>query len=144
MPKNRNESSFDIIFKHVTFIFVYFYSCSDICILTETYDYKVNWSAVIFKRCIVQDNVKFLNSFLASNTVTTSFVNDLSVRIVSSGNAEHLVLDNVRIILDNISSVHAKYRTASELGLHDVVENLLESDQMAFLKDTVWKRGYRS
>lgn len=47
-------------------------------------------------------------------------------------------------VLDHLMSVHAKYRIASELGFTDIVEDLLRSGQLAYLKDTVWKKGYRS
>lgn len=47
-------------------------------------------------------------------------------------------------VLDHLMSVHSKYRIASELGFTDIVEDLLRSGQLAYLKDTVWKKGYKS
>lgn len=46
-------------------------------------------------------------------------------------------------ILRNLSSVHTKYRLASEMGFTDLVEDLLRGGQLAYLKDTVWKKGYK-
>lgn len=46
-------------------------------------------------------------------------------------------------VLKKVESVHMKYRLASELGFTDVIETLLTGTQLAFLKDTVWKKGYK-
>lgn len=53
-------------------------------------------------------------------------------------------LRNMENILKNLPSVHTKYRIASELGFTDLIEELITSGQLAYLKDTVWKRGYKN
>lgn len=44
-------------------------------------------------------------------------------------------------IVDSVKSVEVKYRVASQLGFKDILESMISGSDLAYLKDTVWRRG---
>lgn len=53
--------------------------------------------------------------------------------------------DNMKILISELSDVECKYVLASQLGFKDIVETMLSNPMIgAYLKDTVWKKGYNA
>lgn len=53
--------------------------------------------------------------------------------------------DNMKILISELSDVECKYVLASQLGFKDIVETMLNNPMIgAYLKDTVWKKGYNA
>lgn len=44
-------------------------------------------------------------------------------------------------IVNSVKSVEVKYRVASQLGFKDIIESMISGCDLAYLKDTVWRRG---
>ncbi|CAG9858094.1 unnamed protein product [Phyllotreta striolata] len=112
-------------------------------ILIQSYNYHPDWSSVLFEQCIVKNNQQYLASFLRHRPLTESLVNDISRKFLSANIDTARELNSMKAILNKVPSVHVKYRISSELGFVDVVEELLRGGQLAYLKDTVWKKGYK-
>lgn len=119
------------------------FSFSQLLILIEAYNYTVDWASVLYEQYIVGNRADFLEHFMRCFPLTDGLVHDMSRQLLKSTYTATTVR-NMKEILKNLSSVHAKYRIASELGFADVVEELLAGGQLAYLKDTVWKKGYKS
>ena len=57
----------------------------------------------------------------------------------------HTMTDNMKILISELLDVECKYVLASQLGFKDVVEIMLNNPMIgAYLKDTVWKKGYNT
>ncbi|KAF3424657.1 hypothetical protein E2986_01902 [Frieseomelitta varia] len=57
----------------------------------------------------------------------------------------HTMTDNMKILISELLDVECKYVLASQLGFKDIVEIMLNNPMIgAYLKDTVWKKGYNS
>lgn len=83
---------------------------------------------------------KFTDHFILSDHLVYDMSRKfLNMSYISSNNIKYM-----KQILMRLSSVHAKYKIASELGFSDIIEDLLTEDKLAYLKDTVWKKGYRN
>lgn len=48
----------------------------------------------------------------------------------------------MRRFVKAIGPVDIKYRIASQLGFRDILESMLNGAELAYLKDTVWRRGF--
>lgn len=58
-------------------------------------------------------------------------------------NINHSMTDNMKILISELSDVECKYKLASQLGFKDIVEEMLNNPLVgAYLKDTIWKKGY--
>ncbi|XP_017775225.1 PREDICTED: spatacsin [Nicrophorus vespilloides] len=111
-------------------------------ILSEAYNYQVDWAQVLFKQFIMRNQTNYLVNFVNVFNITEDLAFDISRKFLTSNLNEETALNNMKIILKLLPSVHAKYRIASELGFIDLVEELLNGNRLIYLKDTVWKRGY--
>ncbi|XP_045475609.1 spatacsin [Harmonia axyridis] len=114
-------------------------------IVAEAYEYSPDWAAVLLKQCVLQNNTNYLEQFLNHLPLTETLIREISRRFISIyATITPEGVQNMKEILNKLPSVHAKYQIASELSFHDVVEDLLNTGQLCYLKDTVWKRGYRN
>lgn len=50
---------------------------------------------------------------------------------------------NMQWLLSHVKDIDVRYKIASELGLKDMVESLLQAPEVAYLKDTVWQSGFK-
>lgn len=101
------------------------------------------WANVLYEQFIDGNRSDFFEHFTTHFPITDTLVHDISRHLLKSRYTSTTV-KNMKEILNCLSSVHTKYRIASELGFSDVVEELLTGGQLAYLKDTVWKKGYKS
>ncbi|XP_022921323.2 spatacsin [Onthophagus taurus] len=113
-------------------------------ILINAYDYKIDWAPILFEQSVVKSSPDYLNQYLSTFELSKTLLHEISRKFLSYSNPSDKMIVNMKNILNKFSSVHTKYRIASELGFSDIVERLLESNQLCYLKDTVWKSGYRN
>ncbi|GJQ78510.1 hypothetical protein Trydic_g11624 [Trypoxylus dichotomus] len=120
------------------------FNFQQILIVIEAYNFEANWANILFEQYLVADRSDFFQSFALSFPITESLVHDISRIYLNSRTITVAISKNMHTILNNLNSLHAKYRIASELGFTDIVEELLNSQQLSYLKDTVWKSGYKN
>lgn len=72
-----------------------------------------------------------------------TLVHNISRKFLNYKTTSANAASNMKNILHKLSSIHIKYRLASELGFLEVVEEILDGNQLSYLKDTVWKKGYK-
>ncbi|CAH0552154.1 unnamed protein product [Brassicogethes aeneus] len=113
-------------------------------ILTQAYNYQPDWSTVLYEQCILKRNITYLEHYLNHLALTETIVYNISRKFLSANINTPLELRCMKNVLSKLPSVHTKYRIASELGFTDLVEDLLADGQLAYLKDTVWKKGYKT
>lgn len=75
--------------------------------------------------------------------LSDNLVHNISRKFLNNKAYSSSAANNMKNVLNLLSSIHVKYKLASELGFLDVVEEILEGNQLSYLKDTVWKRGYK-
>nr|XP_023027706.1 spatacsin [Leptinotarsa decemlineata] len=114
-------------------------------ILTQAYNYQPDWSSVLFEQCVIKNNLSYLQSYMKHLSLTdNNVVHDISRKFLAANLNGYEEINSMKSILHKLPSVHVKYRIASELGFTDMVEDLIQGGQLAYLKDTVWKKGYKS
>ncbi|KAF5297886.1 hypothetical protein FQA39_LY11871 [Lamprigera yunnana] len=113
-------------------------------ILIDSNNYKPDWATILFEQYIIRDQTIYFENFLAVFPLTDIILNDIAKKFLCLNGSYGQSVKNMREIVRRSNSVHIKYKIASELGFTDLIEDLLESNQLAYLKDTVWKKGYKS
>lgn len=112
-------------------------------IVSDAYNFYVDWATVLYEQYVVKNNSNYLEDFLKHMPLTDTLVNDISRKFIGSSN-EVNEIKFMKKILNRLPSLHVKYRIASELGFTDLVEDWITSGQLVYLKDTVWKKGYKN
>lgn len=111
-------------------------------IIIGAYDYKPDWANILYKQCVVNGDMNYLQQFVDNFLLSDHLVHDISRKFLNS-KQEPTATSNMKEILMQMPSVLVKYRVASELGFSDILQDLLGEEKVAYLKDTVWKRGFR-
>ncbi|KAF5270792.1 hypothetical protein FQR65_LT05411 [Abscondita terminalis] len=109
-------------------------------ILIDSISYKPDWSIVLLEQYIIRNRENYLEDFLASFPLTDPLLNDISKKFLGLSSISSQSVKNMKQIVSKSTSVYVKYKIASELGFVDLVEKLLDSNEIAYLKDTVWKK----
>ncbi|KOC59819.1 Spatacsin [Habropoda laboriosa] len=127
---------------------------SQILLVIHAYNHHVDWANLIYNRCILNGETKYLKDFIVVNKVTPGLVKDCVCRQVNyylkkryrlEKNITHTMTDNMKILISELSDVECKYVLASQLGFKTIVETMLNDPMIdAYLKDTVWKKGYNA
>lgn len=122
-----------------------YFSCSfsQLLIVIDAYNYNVDWANVLYEQYIIANRNDFFEQYVRHFQLTDTVVHEISRRLLKTEYTPTTV-KNMKEVLHYLPSVHTKYRISSELGFADVVEDLLSGGQLAYLKDTVWKKGYKS
>ncbi|CAK9804301.1 SPG11 [Anthophora quadrimaculata] len=118
-------------------------SFSQILTVVHAYNHHVDWANLIYNRCILNGEIKYLKDFIAVNKVSPGLVKDCVCRYRLEKNITHTMTDNMKMLISELSDVECKYVLASQLGFKTIVETMLNNPMIdAYLKDTVWKKGY--
>ena len=99
----------------------------------------LDWSNSILEQVVKGGNLKYFQDFRFAFTVSDSFYQDLSKKYLQFTKDKPLsstLSNNMRIIISYIKEIKLRYELAMELGLADVVKELLNSQDGAFVKDT--------
>lgn len=112
-------------------------------ILSTCYNYPTDWSQALYNQCIVKSNhEEYLAGFLEQFEMTEVLGKDIVRKyLIDKSMLNKKIPVGLRLILNKIKSPVIKYRLASELGLKDVVQSMLEGPIKPYLEDTVWKTG---
>ncbi|XP_044265423.1 spatacsin-like isoform X2 [Tribolium madens] len=113
-------------------------------ILVEAYNFHADWASILYENYVVKNNATYLEDFLKHLPLTDNLAHDISRKFIVSSINSVSEIKCMKNILSRLPSLHVKYRIASELGFTDLVEDLIASGQLVYLKDTVWKKGYKS
>lgn len=112
-------------------------------IVIEAYNHKPDWANILHEQCVINGRMEYLEKFQDHFLLSDHLVHDISRKFIKIiPNASNIKY--MKGILTRLSSVHVKYKIASELGFSDILEDLLLEEKLAYLKDTVWKKGYRN
>ncbi|XP_076620109.1 spatacsin isoform X1 [Colletes latitarsis] len=118
---------------------------SQALIVIQAYNHHVDWACLIYNHCILSGQTKYLKDFLAVKKLTPSLVEDCARRYRLEKNITHTMMDNMKTLVSELSDVECKYMLASQLGFKNIIETMLNDPMIgAYLKDTVWKKGYNT
>lgn len=85
-----------------------------------------------------------MKEFLKAYPLTNTLAQEVTGRFVPKKITSVSSIRAMKEFVTHIKNVQVKYRIASELGFTDVIESLLNDQAtLAFLKDTVWKKGFK-
>lgn len=59
-------------------IFLFFSSFNQTLTLVESYQYKLDWSIVLFEKCVIKHDLDYLHVFLKHYSLEESLVHDIS------------------------------------------------------------------
>nr|XP_034171053.1 spatacsin isoform X2 [Osmia lignaria] len=118
---------------------------SQALIVTHAYNHNVDWANLIYSHCILNGETKYLKDYIVVNKLTPALVQDCARRYRLEKSITHDMTDNMKILISELSDVECKYVLASQLGFKNIVETMLNNPMIAaYLKDTVWKKGYNA
>ncbi|XP_059487739.1 spatacsin [Neocloeon triangulifer] len=112
-------------------------------IVAKAYNHPVDWGAALYHHCVLQNEQKYLTDFKQGMNLTPALVEDISRRFQHESSLNSDMAKMMKQIVNNVKSVEVKYRVASQLGFKDILENMLSSADLPYLKDTVWRRGMK-
>ena len=72
----------------------------------------------------------------------TIFLCLLFIRFQLEPNRSPEMYKQMKKFVSGVRDIEVKYCVASQLGIRDIVEDLVNSPNVAYLKDTVWRSGY--
>ncbi|XP_049816483.1 spatacsin [Schistocerca nitens] len=113
------------------------------CILARAYNHPTDWGAVLYQHCIVNREATYFSEFTQSMTLTTAHVEDIARRFQMEPNVTQDMAQEMKKFILHAPSVEVKYRIASQLGFKDIIQSLLNGPEVAYLKDTIWRKGFR-
>ncbi|XP_046739690.1 spatacsin isoform X2 [Diprion similis] len=112
-------------------------------ILIRAYNHPVDWGSVLYAQCITRTNTKYLKDFMTTNELTTAIVKDSVKRYQLEKYITKEMVENMQQLISMLKDVECKYSLASQLGFKNVIETILgDAAISAYLKDTVWRKGY--
>ncbi|XP_066259564.1 spatacsin isoform X2 [Euwallacea similis] len=112
-------------------------------ILAQAYSFSPDWAQVLYEQAILNTNITYFDQFVETLGITDEIIQDIARKFLSSNLATGQQLMNIKHILGLIESLHLKYRLASELGFSNLALEVINSENIFYLKDTVWKSGYK-
>ncbi|XP_078044398.1 LOW QUALITY PROTEIN: spatacsin [Augochlora pura] len=116
---------------------------SQALIVINAYNCHVNWANLIYSHCILNGETKYLKDFIAVKKLNSTLVQDCARRYRLEKGITHIMTDNMKMLISELSDVECKYMLASQLGFKDIIESMINDPMIgAYLKDTVWKKCY--
>ncbi|XP_030752680.1 LOW QUALITY PROTEIN: spatacsin [Sitophilus oryzae] len=146
-PLNPNEQAiclFDLNTAQIASLISTKFNFYQSNIITEAYNYIPDWPTVIFEQTIKENRLDYFDAFMENIGINEQFVQEVSRKYSTSNLKGVMCHKNMAYIIASLKSIHVKYRLASELGFTDLVEELISTGQISYLRDTVWKKGYKS
>ncbi|KAF4531594.1 hypothetical protein B566_EDAN010060 [Ephemera danica] len=117
-------------------------------IVARAYSHSVDWGLALFNHCVLQTEHKYLTDFTQTMNLTPTLVEDVVKRFHASqksAKSPKAVPQEMywvmKQMVNMVQCVEVKYRLASLLGFKDVLENMVTSPALPFLKDTVWRKS---
>lgn len=113
-------------------------------VVTNAYNHHPDWANIIYSHYILNGETKYLKDFATVIKLSTSVVEDCARRYRSEKSITFSMKNNMKGLIAELADVECKYMLASQLGFKEIVETMLNSPSVAaYLKDTVWKKGYK-
>ncbi|KAK7078579.1 hypothetical protein SK128_028399 [Halocaridina rubra] len=116
-------------------------SVSEALTVARAYDLIVDWSAAIYNQYVVNGNESYLAEYLDYSFLSPDIVLDVVKKLEYAG-VTKVGQERIAVLLTHIEEADVIYRVASQLGLKSSIETCLSSSAAAYLKDTVFKKGF--
>ncbi|XP_035737182.1 spatacsin-like isoform X2 [Vespa mandarinia] len=114
-------------------------------IVTGAYNHHPDWANIIYNHYILNGETKYLKDFATVIKLSSNVVEDCARRYRSERSLTSGMKNNMKTLISELEDVECKYMLASQLGFKEIVEVILNSPATAaYLKDTVWKKGYKA
>ncbi|XP_014213188.1 spatacsin [Copidosoma floridanum] len=112
-------------------------------IIARAYNVHVDWASAIYSHYLLSNETKYFRDFVTSKLLTASVAVDCARKFRLEKSITLVMAENMRALVDKLGDVECKYVLASQLGFRSIVEQMLDDPAVeAYLKDTVFKRGF--
>ncbi|EDV26932.1 uncharacterized protein TRIADDRAFT_54370 [Trichoplax adhaerens] len=99
----------------------------------------LDWSSSILEQVIRNGNFKYFQDFRSAFAISNAFYQDLSkkyLQFIKDKPLSSALNNNMRLVINFVKEIKLRYELSVELGLTDIVKELLNSHNGAFIKDT--------
>ncbi|XP_063238820.1 spatacsin [Bacillus rossius redtenbacheri] len=111
-------------------------------IVARAYGHPVDWGAALFQQFVLHGRTDYLQDLSHAVRLGPALVDDVARRFQREAAVPGDAVARMKRLVAGVADVEVRYRLASQLGFRDVVESLLASSSLDYLKDTVWRSGY--
>ncbi|KAK3917365.1 Spatacsin [Frankliniella fusca] len=131
--------------KSVARLIVSTLSFSQALIVARAYNHRADWAAALFYHCVSPglSCKEYFHAWSSCMELTPSIVQSIAYRLQRTSAVTREMNANMKWLLGHVKDMDVRYKIASELGLKDMVESLLDAPEVAYLKDTVWQSGFK-
>ncbi|XP_052128728.1 spatacsin [Frankliniella occidentalis] len=114
-------------------------------IVARAYNHRPDWAAALFYHCISPglSAEEYFTTWSSCMELTPSIVQSIAYRLQRTTAVTREMTANMKWLLGHVKDMDVRYKIASELGLKEMVESLLNAPEVAYLKDTVWQSGFK-
>ncbi|CAG9762324.1 unnamed protein product [Ceutorhynchus assimilis] len=117
-------------------------------ILAQAYNVSPDWAQILYEQAVTNNNMAYFEQFKETIGLNDELIQDIVRKFPArqmTSKKEFTVLEfkNIKYILEQLESIFVKYRLASELGFNSLVQDINENGEISYLRDTVWKSGYK-
>lgn len=114
-------------------------------IVARAYNHRTDWAAALFYHCISPglSSEEYFSAWSACMELTPLLIQNVAYRLQRTSGITREMTTNMQWLLGHVKDMDVRYKIASELGLKDMVESLLQAPEVAYLKDTVWQSGFK-
>lgn len=150
-------------------LFLFLNSFDQALIVARAYNHRPDWAAALFYHCISPGLAaeEYFAAWSSCMELTPSLVQNIAYRysqtiswersfsgcllncwmccfrLQRTSGVTREMTSNMRWLLGHVEDMDVRYKIASELGLKDMVESLLQAPEVSYLKDTVWQSGFK-
>ncbi|XP_050294548.1 spatacsin [Anthonomus grandis grandis] len=112
-------------------------------ILSQAYNLQPDWPQILYDQTITNNNISYFEEYAEFLGINDEIVKDMARKFLGNHALTENAFRNMKRIIEQVGSVHVKYQLASELGFSRMVQEIIVSGETSYLKDTVYKSGYK-
>ena len=110
--------------------------------MARAYKCSVSWGKALAHHYVANNRDDYLKQLARRKTITADLIEEMVTAVDSHGpvvSKSNEWMERVSNVVSMLTDVEVKYRIASRLGLRPLVNDLLSSSALPYLKDTAWK-----
>ena len=110
-------------------------------ILGRAYNYEINWTEAIYIHFVLSGEDGFLADYMNRMPITDAMIESLVKNFQMETNINKKMEASISKLIDMLSTATLKYKLASLLGLKRIVNELINSPALYYLRDTDYGRS---
>ncbi|KAL1512744.1 hypothetical protein ABEB36_002284 [Hypothenemus hampei] len=112
-------------------------------ILANAYDVSPNWAQILYQQAIVKEEITYFYQYIDLKGLDDELICNIAKIFKDNQNTATVEqFKTIRLVVEHIQSLPLKYRVAGELGIKSLSSDILNSEDVFYLKDTMYKCGF--